>query len=58
VPSALDADKIVGEQKTEKPSTPKIRVGPAGWSYKDWIGIVYPILEKIASSRSTTSSLF
>lgn len=26
----------------EKPSTPKIRVGPAGWSYKDWIGIVYP----------------
>jgi hypothetical protein len=26
----------------EKPSTPKIRVGPAGWSYKDWIGIAYP----------------
>src|ERR1700730_9731885 len=26
----------------EKPSMPKIRVGPAGWSYKDWIGIVYP----------------
>ena len=26
----------------EKPSTPRIRVGPAGWSYKDWIGIVYP----------------
>jgi len=26
----------------ERPSTPKIRVGPAGWSYKDWIGIVYP----------------
>ena len=25
-----------------KPPTPKIRVGPAGWSYKDWIGIVYP----------------
>lgn len=25
----------------EKSSTPKIRVGPAGWSYKDWIGIVY-----------------
>jgi hypothetical protein len=25
----------------QKPSTPKIRVGPAGWSYKDWIGIVY-----------------
>jgi uncharacterized protein YecE (DUF72 family) len=26
----------------EKSSMPKIRVGPAGWSYKDWIGIVYP----------------
>jgi uncharacterized protein YecE (DUF72 family) len=26
----------------EKPSPPKIRVGPAGWAYKDWIGIVYP----------------
>src|ERR1700733_7361759 len=25
-----------------KPSPPTIRVGPAGWSYKDWIGIVYP----------------
>ena len=22
--------------------TPKIRIGPAGWSYKDWEGIVYP----------------
>ena len=21
---------------------PKIRIGPAGWSYKDWEGIVYP----------------
>ena len=27
---------------TEQPSTPKIRDGPAGWSYKDWVGIVYP----------------
>ena len=26
----------------EKPSQSRIRVGPAGWSYKDWIGIVYP----------------
>jgi uncharacterized protein YecE (DUF72 family) len=26
----------------EKPSLPRIRVGPAGWSYKDWLGIVYP----------------
>ena len=24
------------------PSAPNIRVGPAGWSYKDWMGIVYP----------------
>ena len=23
-------------------ATPKIRVGPAGWSYKDWEGTVYP----------------
>lgn len=22
--------------------TPKIRIGPAGWSYKDWEGVVYP----------------
>ncbi|MGH9774233.1 MAG: DUF72 domain-containing protein [Candidatus Acidiferrales bacterium] len=26
----------------EKSSVPKIRVGPAGWLYKDWIGIIYP----------------
>lgn len=25
----------------EKLATAKIRIGPAGWSYKDWIGIVY-----------------
>lgn len=24
------------------PETPKIRIGPAGWSYKDWEGVVYP----------------
>ncbi len=24
------------------PTTPDIRVGPAGWSYPDWEGIVYP----------------
>ena len=24
------------------PKAPNIRVGPAGWSYKDWAGIVYP----------------
>lgn len=22
--------------------SPKIRIGPAGWSYKDWEGVVYP----------------
>lgn len=27
---------------TENSSVPKIRIGPAGWSYKDWAGIVYP----------------
>jgi uncharacterized protein YecE (DUF72 family) len=25
-----------------KPSASQIRVGPAGWSYDDWAGIVYP----------------
>ena len=25
-----------------KPPAPPIRVGPAGWSYDDWAGIVYP----------------
>jgi uncharacterized protein YecE (DUF72 family) len=25
-----------------KPLSPEIRVGPAGWSYADWAGIVYP----------------
>ena len=24
------------------PQTTKIRIGPAGWSYKDWEGVVYP----------------
>jgi uncharacterized protein YecE (DUF72 family) len=26
----------------EKTPVTKIRIGPAGWSYKDWAGIVYP----------------
>jgi uncharacterized protein YecE (DUF72 family) len=26
----------------EKPTATSVRVGPAGWSYKDWIGIMYP----------------
>jgi len=26
----------------EKLAMTKIRIGPAGWSYKDWIGIAYP----------------
>ncbi len=25
-----------------EPAPPRVRVGPAGWSYKDWEGIVYP----------------
>src|SRR2546428_638081 len=35
---------LVGEEKTsmERTATPRIRVGPAGWSYADWNGIVYP----------------
>ena len=34
-----------GEQKANtmrKPSAGKILVGPAGWSYADWEGVVYP----------------
>ncbi len=27
---------------TERPSKSVIRIGPAGWSYDDWQGIVYP----------------
>jgi len=27
---------------SETPSTPRVLVGPAGWSYTDWEGIVYP----------------
>jgi uncharacterized protein YecE (DUF72 family) len=26
----------------QKPAQAKVRVGPAGWSYKDWSGYVYP----------------
>jgi uncharacterized protein YecE (DUF72 family) len=29
-------------KSTREPSAPQIRVGPAGWSYADWAGIVYP----------------
>ena len=28
--------------KTKKENTGTVRVGPAGWSYADWAGIVYP----------------
>jgi Zn-dependent protease with chaperone function len=30
----------------------QIRIGPAGWSYKDWEGVVYP------PHRYTMASLF
>jgi uncharacterized protein YecE (DUF72 family) len=35
---------LIGEEKTnmERTATSRIRVGPAGWSYADWNGIVYP----------------
>ena len=29
-------------QQTRKRNASTIRVGPAGWSYADWAGIVYP----------------
>jgi uncharacterized protein YecE (DUF72 family) len=35
------ANKI-GESKGKAPERPRILVGPAGWSYADWNGIVYP----------------
>ena len=45
----LDSGKMesysLGEQKANsmvKPSAGKVMVGPAGWSYADWEGIVYP----------------
>src|SRR6266851_547956 len=28
--------------RTEKIDSHSLRVGPAGWSYEDWRGIVYP----------------
>jgi len=37
--------KLVGEEKANMARAhpaPQIRVGPAGWSYADWGGIVYP----------------
>ena len=34
------SEKPAGD--VEKPARGAIRVGPAGWSYEDWAGIVYP----------------
>ena len=33
---------ITANQRFKSLMTNKIRIGPAGWSYKDWEGIVYP----------------
>jgi uncharacterized protein YecE (DUF72 family) len=36
---------VVGEEKANMGSKPRrgeIRIGPAGWSYPDWDGVVYP----------------
>jgi uncharacterized protein YecE (DUF72 family) len=36
---------MIGEQKANmmsKPSVGRILIGPAGWSYSNWEGIVYP----------------
>lgn len=30
------------QASTHNPATPSIRIGTAGWSYKDWEGIFYP----------------
>jgi uncharacterized protein YecE (DUF72 family) len=36
---------------TEKPSQSAIRVGPAGWSYPDWEGLVYPARPSVGFDR-------
>src|SRR3984893_3869914 len=33
---------VTATPKNSKVSTGAIRIGPAGWSYTDWAGIVYP----------------
>jgi uncharacterized protein YecE (DUF72 family) len=33
---------MVAKTKSPEPNTPRILVGPAGWSYPDWKGILYP----------------
>lgn len=33
---------MAGPEKSQSVSAGTIRVGPAGWSYADWAGIVYP----------------
>ncbi len=36
-------DRLDGEEKANmERNPPSVRVGPAGWSYPDWDGIVYP----------------
>lgn len=36
-------NNLEGKQKANMlPKAPQIRFGPAGWSYEDWNGIVYP----------------
>ena len=32
---------------TEKSGVTRLMIGPAGWSYKDWIGTVYPSTGRI-----------
>src|ERR1700694_5810233 len=36
------ASPVTAPPKNSKVSTGAIRIGPAGWSYTDWAGIVYP----------------
>jgi len=33
---------MIARQKTAAPDSPRILVGPAGWSYPDWKGVLYP----------------
>ena len=42
MPSSVDAALSAGRDAPALPSSRLIRIGPAGWSYADWAGIVYP----------------
>src|SRR3982751_6124059 len=42
IPADVRTPGTVSNREAPKGSPEMIRIGPAGWSYKDWNGIVYP----------------